>query len=278
MKGIFERVVGIGRATDNYGEAIWKRTRVNGAAKTGSEREPLKAGTLLRDRYKVKDFLLWDGRHNHYIVTDTEGKRIYELREFPKDQGIEVEREIVRKRLNHWGIVRRYDLFTEDNKTYIVSDYHSAPYLEDTRRFLSPRDILGIAFTLVDTLHYLHSHGIAQIDLSTRNIKDMKEVQKIIDFSGCRLFSGPSTEGFREARERDFLGLIDLLERLILRIMEESKGPSLLHLIKSFEEMVTSPPNSAADFKERLSQCNTMEANMGGDGAQIPGIPQDENT
>ena len=74
----------------------------------------------------------------------------------------------------------------------------------------------------MDTLHYLHSHGIAQIDLSTGNIKDMKEVQKIIDFSGCRLFSGPSTEEFREARERDFLGLIDLLERLILRIMEES--------------------------------------------------------
>ena len=278
MKGIFERVVGIGRATDNSGEAISRRTRINGAAKTGSEREPLKAGTLLRDRYKVKDFLSGDGGHNHYVVTNTEGKRIYELREFPRDQGIEVEREIVRKRLNHWGIVRRYDLFTEDNRTYVVSDYHSAPNLENTRRFLSPRDILGIAFTLVDTLHYLHSHGIAQIDLSTGNIKDMKEVQKIIDFSGCRLFSGSSTEEFREARERDFLGLIDLLERLILRIMEESEGPSLLHLIKSFEEMVTSPPNSAADFKERLSQCNTMEANMGGDGAKIPGIPQDENT
>lgn len=278
MKGIFERVVGIGRATDNSGDAIWKRTRINGAARTGPEREPLKVGTLLRDRYKVKDFLLWDGSYNHYIVTDTEGKQIYELREFPKDQAIEVEREIVRNRLNHWGIVRRYDLFTEDNRTYIVSDYHSAPCLEDTRRFLSPRDILGIAFTLVDTLHYLHSHGIAQIDLSTRNIRDMKEVQKIIDFSGCRLFSGPPTEGFREAREKDFLGLIDLLERLILRIMEQSEGPSLLHLIKSFEEMVTSPPNSAADFKERLSQCNTTEANMGDDGAMIPGIPQDENT
>ena len=277
MKGIFERVVGIGRAADNSGEAIWKRTRINGPTKTGSKREPLKAGTLLRDRYKVEDFLFWDGRHSHYIVTDIVGKRICELRESPKDQGIEVEREIVTKQLNHWGIVRRYDLFSEDNRTYIVSDYHSAPDLEDTRRFLSPRDILGIAFTLVDTLHYLHSHGIAQVDLSTRNIKDIKEVQKIIDFSGCRLFSGPSTEGFREARDRDFLGLIDLLERLILRIMEESEGPSLLHLIKGLEEMVVSPPNSAADFKERLSQCNTMEANMGDDRAKIPGIPQDEN-
>ena len=269
MKGIFERVVGIGRATDNSGEAISRRTRINGAAKTGSEREPLKAGTLLRDRYKVKDFLFGDGGHNHYVVTNTEGKRIYELREFPRDQGIEVEREIVRKRLNHWGIVRRYDLFTEDNRTYVVSDYHSAPNLENTRRFLSPRDILGIAFTLVDTLHYLHSHGIAQIDLSTGNIKDMKEVQKIIDFSGCRLFSGSSTEEFREARERDFLGLIDLLERLILRIMEESEGPSLLHLIKSFEEMVTSPPDSAADFKERLSQCNPMETNREKERAKV---------
>jgi len=271
MKGIIERVVGIGRAADNSGETTRKGTRINGAAKTSSEREPLKAGTLLRDRYKVKDFLFWDGRHNHYVVTDTEGKRTYELREFPRDQGIEVEREIVTKQLNHWGIVRRYDLFTEDNRTYIVTDYHSTPDLDDTPRFLSPRDILGIALTLVDTLHYLHSHGIAQVDLTPRNIKDMKEVQKIIDFSGCRLFSGPSTEGFKEARERDFLGLVDLLERLILKIMEESEGSSLLRLIKGLEEMVTIPPISAADFKERLSQYTTMEANGGNDRAKILG-------
>jgi serine/threonine protein kinase len=239
MKGIIERMMGIGRAEDHSGGAALRGKRNNGASKTSSVPEPLKAGTVLRDRYRVKDFL-GDGRHNHYVVTDIKDKRVYELREFPDDQGIEVEREITTKRLKHWGIVRRYDLFTEDNRTYIVTDYHSAPDLEDTRRFLSPRDILGVAFTLVDTLHYLHSHGIAQIDLSTRNIKDMKEGQKIIDFSGCRLFRDASTEGFREASQEDFLGLIDLLERLILRIMEESEGPSLLHLIKSFEEMVTS--------------------------------------
>ena len=269
MKAIIERVVGIGRAKDNFGGAIWKRTKINGPTNTGSKREPLKVGTLLRDRYKVEDFLFWDGRHNHYVATDIVGKGIYELREFSKDQEIEVEREIVTKRLNHWGIVQRHDLFSEDNRTYIVSDYYRVPSLEDIRRVLSARDILGIAFTLVDTLHYLHSHGIAQIDLSARNIKDMKEVQKIIDFSGCRLFSGPSTEGFRDARERDFLGLVDLLERLILRIMEESEGRSILHLIKGLEEMVASPPNSAADFKERLSQCNPMETNRGKDRAKV---------
>ncbi len=269
MKAIIERVVGIGRAKDNFGGAIWKRTKINGPTNTGSKRKPLKVGTLLRDRYKVEDFLFWDGRHNHYVATDIVGKGIYELREFSKDQEIEVEREIVTKRLNHWGIVQRHDLFSEDNRTYIVSDYYRVPSLEDIRGVLSARDILGIAFTLVDTLHYLHSHGIAQIDLSARNIKDMKEVQKIIDFSGCRLFSGPSTEGFRDARERDFLGLVDLLERLILRIMEESEGRSILHLIKSLEEMVASPPNSAADFKERLSQCNTMETNRGKDRAKV---------
>jgi serine/threonine protein kinase len=275
MKGIIERVIGIGRAAASSDEGTLKGTGINGAGKTNSEREPLKPGTVLRDRYRVDDFLLWDGRHNHYVVTEIEGKRIRELREFPDDQGIEVEREIVTKKLNHWGIVRRYDLFIEDNRTYIVGDYHSAPDLEDTERFLSARDILGIAFTLVDTLHYLHSHGIAQVDLSASNIKDMNEVQKIIDLSGCRLFRGPSAKGFREARERDFLGLVDLLEGLILRIIDELEAPTLLHLIKSLEEMVANPPISAADFKGRLSQCTTMEANMENDGAQIPGdIPE----
>ncbi len=267
MKGIIERMIGVGRAADSSGETTVKGTGINSAGKTNSELEPLKPGTVLRDRYRVDDFLSWDGRHNHYVVTEIEGNRIRELREFPDDRGIEVEREIVTQKLNHWGIVRRYDLFIEDNRTYVVSDYHSAPDLEDTDRFLSTRDILGIAFTLVDTLHYLHSHGIAQVDLSARNIKDMNEVQKIIDLSGCRLFRGPSAKGFREARKRDFLGLVDLLEGLILRIMDELEDPSLLHLIKSLEEMVANPPISAADFKERLSQCTAIEADMENDGA-----------
>ncbi len=268
MKGIIERMIGIGRAGGNSDETALKGCSVNGSSKTSSAPGRLKTGRVLRDRYKVRGFLFWDGRHNHYVVTDIGGKRIYELRESPNDQGIEVEREIITNRLNHWGIVRRYDFFTEDTRTYIVSDYHKAPDLENTRRSLSTRDILGIAFTLVDTLHYLHSHGIAQIDLSARNIKDMKEVQKIMDFSGCRLFSRRSIEEFKEARQRDFLGLVDLLERLILRIIEESEAPCLLHLIKSLEDMVATPPISAADFKERLSQCNTMEANMGNDGGK----------
>jgi serine/threonine protein kinase len=261
MMGIIERVVGIGRLADQSGGAAWKRV-IGGPPERGSGWEPLKAGTLLGDRYKVERFLFWDGRHNHYVARDVGDKGIYELKESPHNQGIEVEREIVSKQLDHEGMVRRYGLFAEDSRTYLVSDYHRAPDLEESVRVLSARDILGIAFNLADTLNYLHSHGIAHIELSARNIKDMGDVQKIIDFSGCRLFSDLSTEEFREAKGRDFLGLVDLVERMTFRIMEESEDPSLLYLVAGLEEMVTNPPVSAEDFRERLSRLHKMVANM----------------
>lgn len=261
MMGIIERVVGIGRFADQSGGAVWKRV-TGGPSERGSGWEPLKAGTLLGDRYKVERFLFWDGRHNHYVARDIGGKGTYELKESPHNQGIEVEREIVSKQLDHEGMVRRYGLFAEDRRTYVVSDYHRAPDLEESVRVLSARDILGIAFNVADALNYLHSNGIAHIELSTRNIKDMGDVQKIIDFSGCRLFSHPSTEEFREARVRDFLGLVDLVERMTFRCMEESEDPSLLYLIAGLEEMVTNPPVSAEDFRKRLSRLYKMVANM----------------
>jgi serine/threonine protein kinase len=276
MKGIMEMMVDVGRAADHFGRAIWKRTRTGRTAKRISELKPLKVGTLLRDTYKVEKLLFWDGRCNRYLVTSIEDKGVYELREFLSDHGIEVEREIIKKRLQHRGLVRRQDFFVEDAGSYVVLDYERAPNLEDTRTTLSDRDLLSIAFNLVDTLDFLHRHWIAHVDLSTRNIRDMGETQKIVDLSGCRLFRPPSTEGFRESRKRDFLELLDLLERLILRSMEESEDPSLLPFIKGFEELVFTPPVSAEDFREGLFQCNIMEAARRDDGVRCGGIPQDE--
>ena len=275
MKGIMEMMVYFGIVADHFGRAIRKRARVSSHSKTGPDREPLEAGTLLGDRYRVEEFLFWDGRHNHYITTATGGKRIYELREFFNDHGIDVEREIIKKQLQHKGLVRRHDFFVENARSYVVLDYERAPNLEDTRTILSDRDLLSIAFNLVDTLGFLHRHWIAHVDLSTRNIRDLGETQRIVDFSGCRLFRPPSTEGFREARKRDFLELLDLLERLILRSMEESEDPSLLPFIKGFEELVCTPPVSAEDFREGLFQCNIMEAARRDDGVRCGGIPRD---
>jgi hypothetical protein len=44
--------------------------------------------------------------------------------------------------------------------------------------------------------------------------------------------------------------------------MEESEDPSLLYLVAGLEEMVTNPPVSAGDFRERLSRLHKMVANM----------------
>ena len=270
-----EMMVHFGRVADHFGRTIWKRTRIGGPAKSISELKPLKVSTFLRNKYKVERLLFWNGRCNHYLITSIKDRGVYELREFLNDHGIEVEREIIIKQLQHKGLVRRHDFFIEDARSYVVLDYERAPILEDTRTVLSDRDILSIAFNLVDTLDFLHRHWIAQVELSTRNIRDMGETQKIVDFSGCRLFRPPSTEGFREARKRDFLELLDLLERLILRSMEESEDPSLLPFIKGFEELVCTPPVSAEDFREGLFQCNIMEVARRDDGVRCGGIPRD---
>jgi serine/threonine protein kinase len=263
MKGIIERMAGLGRSSDHFGGALWKATEMGCSGMSEPEREPLVAGMLLGGKYKVERFLFWDGRCNHYLATDTEGERPYELREFFNDQDIEVERKILAKQLYHRGMVRRHDLFGEGSRSYVVLDYQEAPNLEDTQRILSDRDLFSIAFNLVDTLEYLHRHGIAQVDLSTRNIRDMGKTQKIVDFAGCRLFSIPATKDLREARRGDFLDLVDLLERLMLTNMNELGDSSLLRLVDGLEEMVDCPPLSAEDFKERLFQCSTVEAESG---------------
>jgi hypothetical protein len=257
MKGEIEMIVELGKAADHFGGAMWRRGKIGRAAKKGSGPKALKAGTVLRNRYKVERFLFWDGRYNHYVTTIIGGNRIYELREFPDHHGIEGEMEILAKQVFHRGILRRYDFFIENNKSYIVSEYQEAPDLENSPRVFSASDILWIAFNLVDTLDCLHRHGIARVDLSSRNIKDMGEIQKIVDLSGCRLFGTPSLEGFTEAKERDFLELVDLLEKLIMRVMDESEDPLLLDLIRALEEMVDMPPFSAEDFKKRLSRSIT---------------------
>ncbi len=253
-------IVEIGRVADHFGGAIWKRGKNGWIPKRCLGPEPLKVGTVLRNRYKVERFLFWDGRYNHYVATALQGEGIYELREFPDHHGIEGEMEIMAKQVCHRGILRRYDLFIEENRSYVVLEYQEVPDLENSRRVFSGRDILGIAFNVADTVGYLHRHGVATVDLSSGNIKDMGGIQKIADLSACRLFATPSLEGFREARRRDFLGLVDLLEKLILQVMEESGDPSLLSLIRGLEEMVESPPLSAEEFKERLSQYGTTKA------------------
>ena len=272
MKDMMEMMVDFKRVADHFGRAFRKGTRIGGTPKGISELKPLRVGTLLKDKYKVEKLLFWDGRDNRYLITSIKDKGVYELREFLHDHGIEVEREIIKKQLRHRALLRRHDFFVEDSRRFVVQDYERAPNLEDARTILSERDILSIAFNLVDTLDFLHRHWIAHVDLSIRNIRDLGETQKIVDFSGCRLFRPPSTEGFREARKRDFLALLDLLERLIFMSMEESKDPSLLPFIKGFEELVYTPPVSAEDFREGLFQCNIMKAARRDDGVRYEEI------
>ena len=275
MKGAIEMMTELGKAADHFGGSIWRRGRIDRATKKGSRAKALKAGTVLRNRYTVERFLFWDGRYNHYAATVIGSNKIYELREFPNHHGIEGEMEILAKQVFHRGILRRYDFFIENNRSYIVLEYQEAPNLENSPRVFSASDILWIAFNLVDTVGYLHRHGIAHVDLSSRNIKDMGEIPKIVDLSGCRLFETHTLEGFTEAKRRDFLELVDLLEQLIMRVMDESEDPFLLDLIRALEEMVDRSPLSAGDFKERLSQSITKT--KGRDEEVRPGgMSQDE--
>jgi len=268
MKDMMEMMVDFRRVADHFGRAIRKGTRIGCTPKRISELKPLRVGTLLKNKYKVEKLLFWDGRDNRYLITNIKDKGVYELKEFLHNHGIEVERELTTKQLRHRGLVRRHDFFVEDARSYVVLDYERAPNLEDARTIISERDLLSIAFNLVDTLDFLHRHWIACVNLSIRNIRDLGETQQIVDFSGCRLFRPPCTEGFREARKRDFLELLDLLERLILMSMEESEDPSLLPFIKGFEELVYTPPVSAEDFREGLFQCNIMEVARRDDGVR----------
>lgn len=101
--------------------------------------------------------------------------------------------------LNHPGIVRYYSL--ENNRLF--EEYIEGKTLrqlleEDDRRLYDKEFLRDITTQTLEALGYLHSKGIAHLDLKPENImvSNLGNRVKIIDLSCAESVSGTSTPGF----------------------------------------------------------------------------------
>lgn len=101
--------------------------------------------------------------------------------------------------INHSGIVRYYAL--ENNRLF--EEYIEGKTLrqmmdEDDRRLAQKGFIKDLIRQILEALQYLHSQGVAHLDLKPENIMvtDLGQRAKIIDLSCAESVSGNSTPGY----------------------------------------------------------------------------------
>lgn len=172
---------------------------------------PLKAGEVLRDRYKIKRIIGQGGMGSIYLADDLrlEG-RLCALKEVEHDQTVPLEmlkqareqflREAtVLARLDHPNLPKVSDFFSIGERDYLVMDFIPGKDLrtlmiEARRRgeFLSEREVLGWASQLADALIYMHKQSppILHRDIKPSNLKlTPNGLVKLVDFGLVKILA-----------------------------------------------------------------------------------------
>ena len=98
-----------------------------------------------------------------------------------------IEREIsILKKLNHYNIIKLYNIIEDENYIYLIQEYISDKELLNfiqTSEDLSEKDICRLYQQIISGIEYCHEMGIAHRDLKLQNILlNYKKDIKIIDF------------------------------------------------------------------------------------------------
>jgi len=172
---------------------------------------PLKAGEVLRSRYKIKRIIGQGGMGSIYLADDLrlEG-RLCALKEVEHDRTMPAElfrqtreqflREAtVLARLDHPNLPKVSDFFSIGGRDYLVMDFVPGKDLrtlmvEARQRgaFLSERDILGWANQLADALSYMHNQKppILHRDIKPSNLKlTPNGLVKLVDFGLVKILA-----------------------------------------------------------------------------------------
>ena len=172
---------------------------------------PLKAGEVLRNRYKIQNIIGTGGMGSVYLGEDIrlEG-RICALKEVEHDRTLpadllkqareQFQREAtILARLDHPNLPKVSDFFSVGGREYLVMDFVPGKDLrtlmtEARQRgeFLSEREVLGWASQLADALTYLHSQNppILHRDIKPSNLKlTPNGVVKLVDFGLVKILA-----------------------------------------------------------------------------------------
>ncbi len=172
---------------------------------------PLKAGEVLRGRYKIRRIIGQGGMGSIYLADDLrlEG-RLCALKEVEHDRSLPVElmreardqflREAtVLARLDHPNLPKVSDFFSIGSRDYLVMDFVPGKDLRvimlEARHagtFLDEQDVLNWGSQLSDALDYLHSQDppILHRDIKPSNLKlTPSGMVKLVDFGLVKLLA-----------------------------------------------------------------------------------------
>jgi serine/threonine protein kinase len=172
---------------------------------------PLKAGEVLRGRYRISRIIGQGGMGSIYLADDLrlEG-RLCALKEVEHDRTLPAEmikqareqflREAtVLARLDHPNLPKVSDFFSAGGRDYLVMDYVPGKDLRtlmvEARQkgaFLPEREVLSWANQLADALIYLHSQNtpILHRDIKPSNLKVTPSgLLKLVDFGLVKLLA-----------------------------------------------------------------------------------------
>lgn len=167
-----------------------------------------------------------------FLVKQKANSRIYAVKIIPKAlmvrEGKEAEVRIERDamlRLDHEGIIRLHDAFSDEENLYFLLEYAPNGCLSS---LLSASGVLELALAqqyaaeIVNTLEYMHSKGIAHRDLKPENIMLSEDCHlKLGDFGTAKFMA--DKEG-SEHKELAFVGTPEYVSPEVLQ--DKDSGPA----------------------------------------------------
>lgn len=172
---------------------------------------PLKAGEVLRGRYKIRRIIGQGGMGSIYLADDLrlEGrqcalKEVEHDRSLPTDLLQEARDQFLREatvlaRLDHPNLPKVSDFFSIGSRDYLVMDFVPGKDLRTLMiearhagQFLDEQDVLNWSSQLADALTYLHSQEppILHRDIKPSNLKVTPSgLVKLVDFGLVKLLA-----------------------------------------------------------------------------------------
>ena len=162
-------------------EATARTRQVTGEGAAG-KRADRAAGALALGRYRLERRLGAGGFGVVWRAHDTRLERDVAVKVLPRGDGeherARVEREaLAAARLNHPGIVALYELGSDEQSVYLVSELVDGATLAELvrERVVSDRDVARIGQALCEALEHAHARGVVHRDVKPGNVMVLAE-------------------------------------------------------------------------------------------------------
>lgn len=171
----------------------------------------LSKGDILRERYKIREFVSQGGMGKIYLADDLrlDGRRcaVKEIRidkTLPQETINQTKHQFrqeanILARLDHPNLPKVSDIFFDEDRDFMVMDFVPGKDLRtlmvearQNNKFLPEKDILSWTMQLMDALQYLHTQSppILHRDIKPSNIKLTPEgVVKLVDFGLVKILA-----------------------------------------------------------------------------------------